>query len=109
MLTVTFGLCQQWKQRVVSVRVFEICIFPPLLVVRVSRGAQSTVDGFYGTHTKNSPTALNVRRGTPGGRAFGHKGVLLLSPAPGDVPHEHTWRDINQQEALHYITATSVF
>lgn len=49
----------------------------PLLVVRVGRGAQSTVDGFYGTHTKNSPTALNVRRGTPGG-LFGHKGALLL-------------------------------
>lgn len=63
-------------------RCFGACLqalhLPPFLVVRVSRGAQSTVDGFYGTHTKNSPTALNVRRGTPGGRAFGHMGVLSL-------------------------------
>lgn len=83
MLTVTFGLCQQRKQSFGCMSSGFAALSPPpatatFLVVRVSRGAQSTVDGFYGTHTKNSPTALNVRRDTPGGRGFGHKGVLLL-------------------------------
>lgn len=116
MLTVTFGLCQQQKQSRFGARLRDLHL-PPFLVVRVSRGAQSTVDGFYGTHTKNSPTALNVRRGAPGWEGFWTQGDAVARMAeigmslqpPGDVPHERTWRDINQQDVLYCITATSLF
>lgn len=33
---------------------------------------------------------------------------MSLQP-PGDVPHERTWRDINQQDVLYCITTTSLF
>lgn len=76
MLTVTFGLCQQRKPRVDLGTCLPGLHLPPVLAVWASRGAQSTVDGFYRIHTKNSPTALNVCRGTPDGRSLGHSGWL---------------------------------
>lgn len=53
----------------------------------------------------------------PGGSGLGHSGGGVAGMAeirmsllpPGRVPREHTQRDMNQQDVLYCITATSLF
>lgn len=59
MLIVTFGLGLQWKlhtlhacARTFAELVSGESVADVIAVVRASRGAQSTVDGFYAIHTK---------------------------------------------------------
>lgn len=113
--------CDLWslpaaETRVVSVRVFQICIS---LLPRRTGEPQGTVNGrwfLWDPYQKLTDSVECSPRHagwegfwTPGGAVAQMAEIRMSLQPPGDVPHERTWRDINQQDVLYCITTTSLF